>query len=270
MVNVNDVVTTGAVPKWFTVTVLLPEGRTFEALVESIFEQIHRACEKLNISLIGGHTEITSGLDRPILVGQLIGEVCRENLLATAGAQPGDVILLSKGICIEGTAIIARERERDLLSRGVSKELIAKAGRFLFEPGIGVVEEARFALQNGHVTSMHDITEGGLADGLHEISVAAGVQIEIEKDRIPIYEESRIFCRTFGLNPLGVIGSGSLLITASQSESGKILASAHREGVPITRIGQIKGLGAPSVVMVSPEGSEAVPYFERDELVKLF
>jgi hydrogenase maturation factor len=270
MVNANDVVTTGAEPKWFTVTVLLPEGRASEGLVDSIFEQIHHACEKLNISLIGGHTEITSGLDRPILVGQLIGEVNKEDMLVTAGAKPDDVILLSKGICIEGTAIIARERGEDLLSRGIPKELIVNAQRFLFEPGISVVDEARFALRSGQVTSMHDITEGGLADGLHELSIAAGVQIEIEEDRIPIYEESRILCKIYGLNPLGVIGSGALLITASPPETEKILAGAHREGVPITKIGRIKDFGSPSVIMVSPEGCETVPYFERDEVLRIF
>lgn len=270
MVNANDIATTGAEPRWYTVTILLPEARGTESLVDSIFQQIHQTCEKLSISLIGGHTEITYGLDRPILVGQMIGEVQREALITTAGAKLGDIILLSKGICIEGTSIIAREREGDLSSHGISRDLVERAQRFLFEPGISVVEEARLAIQAGRVHSMHDITEGGLADGLHELSMAAGVEIEVDRGRIPIYEESRVLCDAFGLNPLGVIASGALLITAPPSEAEKILESAHRHGVSMTRIGRVEAAGSPSVTMVTSKGYEPVPYFDRDELVKIF
>ncbi len=270
IVNANDIATTGAEPRWFTVTILLPEVEGTESLVDSIFQQIHRACEKLSISLIGGHTEITHGLDRPILVGQMIGEVQREALITTAGAKPGDLILLSKGICIEGTSLIAREKEGDLSSRGIPQDLVERAQRFLFDPGISVVEEARLAFQAGHVHSMHDITEGGLANGLHELSMAAGVGIVVEKDCIPIYEESRKLCEAFGLNPLGVIASGSLLITASPPETEKILEKAHRHGVVVTRIGRVEAAGSPSVTMLTSKGYEPVPYFDRDEVVKIY
>jgi hydrogenase expression/formation protein HypE len=270
MVNANDIVTTGAEPRWFTIDILLPEAMGTEALVDSIFNQIHQACGKLNISVIGGHTEITYGLDRPILVGQMMGEVQKQALITTAGAKPGDHILLSKGICIEGTSLIARERERDLLSRGISKELVRQAQRFLFDPGIGVVEEARLALHAGCIHSMHDITEGGLANGLHELSMAAGVKIVVEKDRIPVYAESQILCEAFGLNPMGVIASGALLISASPPEAKRILETAQGQGMAMTRIGHIDAAGAPSVTMVTPNGYEAVPYFERDEITKIF
>ncbi len=270
MVNANDIATTGAEPRWYTVTVLLPEAQGSENLVESIFQQIHRACKKLGISLIGGHTEITHGLDRPILVGQMIGEVQREALITTGGARPGDLILLSKGICIEGTSIIAREKQEELSSSGIPPDLIERAQRFLFDPGISVVEEARLAFQAGRVNSMHDITEGGLANGLHEVSMAAGVEIEVEKKRIPIYEESRVLCEAFGLDPLGVIASGALLITASSPETEKILEKAHQHAVPITMIGRVQAVGTPSVTMVTPKGYEPVPYFDRDEVLKIF
>lgn len=270
MVNANDIATTGAEPRWYTVNILLPEALGTESLVDSIFQQIHQACEKLSISLIGGHTEITYGLDRPILVGQMIGEVQSEALITTGGARPGDLIVLSKGICIEGTSIIAREKEADLSSCGLSTDVVERARRFLFDPGISVVEEARLALQAGRVHSMHDVTEGGLADGLHELSMAAGVEIEVEKDRIPIYEESRILCEAFGLNPLGVIASGALLITASPPDTEKILDRAHQYGMTMTMIGRVRAAGSPSVTMVTSKGCEPVPYFERDEVVKIF
>lgn len=270
MVNANDIVTTGAEPRWYTVTILLPETQTTESLVDSLFRQIHQACEALNISLIGGHTEITHGLDRPILVGHMLGEVKRDALITTAGAKPGDLILLSKGICIEGTSIIAREKERDLVSRGVLKDIVERAQRFLFDPGISVVQEARVACQAGRVHSMHDITEGGLANGLYEIAMSAGVEIVVERDRIPIYEESQILCQAFGLNPLGVIASGALLITASPPETEKMLEMARRHGLAMTRIGHIEKEGSPSVTILTSEGYEPLPYFDRDELVKIF
>jgi hydrogenase expression/formation protein HypE len=270
MVNANDIATTGATPKWYTVTILLPESFTTKDLVDCIFRQIYRACEKLGISIIGGHTEITYGLDRPVLVGQMMGEVQKEAMISSGGAKPGDLIILSKGICIEGTSLIAREREGDLLSLGIPEDCVQRAKKFLFDPGISVVKEACVVSHAGRVHSMHDPTEGGLADGLHELSIAAGIQIEVEKDRIPIYDESKILCDAFHLNPLGVIASGALLITASPPEAEKILKGAHEQGITLTRIGRVTGSGSPSVTMITSRRSEPVPYFERDEVVKIF
>jgi hydrogenase expression/formation protein HypE len=270
MVNANDVATTGAEPRWYTVTILIPEGRGTEQLVDSIFQQIYQACEKLRISLIGGHTEITHGLARPILVGQMMGVVQKESMVSTGGAQPGDTILLSKGIPIEGTSLIARERGEDLLSFGISRDLVERARHFLFDPGISVVEEARAAFRAAKVHSMHDPTEGGLANGLHELSIAAGVKIEVNRDAIPIYEESRILCEAFHLDPLGVIASGALLITASPSEAEKIAKKSLEDGIPMAEIGWVKSRGSPAVTMITPQGSKPVPYFERDEVVKIF
>jgi hydrogenase expression/formation protein HypE len=270
MVNANDIATTGAEPRWFIVTILLPEALGTQELVASIFQQIYRACEKLNISLVGGHTEITYGLDRPVLVGQMMGEAQKGSIVRTSGAKPGDLVLLSKGICIEGTSLIARERAEDLRSRGISKNLVERARDFLFEPGISVVEEARLAFQAARVHSMHDPTEGGLANGLHELSIAAGVEVEVERDSIPIYEESRVLCEAFHLDPLGVIASGALLVTAPPPEAEKIMKKALERGVPMTEIGRVKSRGSPSVTMITSRGPEPVPYFDRDEIIKIF
>jgi len=269
MVNANDIAASGAEPRWFTVTILLPEQGATEALANTIFSQIHQACEQLRISVVGGHTEITSGLDRPILVGQMMGEVNKGELISTAGAKPGDRVLLSKGICIEGTSLLARERGGELLSRGISKDVIKKAQHFLFDPGISVVEEARIAVTEGQVNAMHDITEGGLADGLHELAVAAGVKIVVEESRIPVYAESKILCDMYGLNPLGVIGSGGLLVTAPYREADRILKAAQSQGVNMTDIGYVEAAGPPSVAMLTPDGTKPVPYFEADEVTKV-
>jgi hydrogenase maturation factor len=199
----------------------------------------------------------------------MMGEVQKEALITTAGAEPGDVILLSKGICIEGTSVIAREMESNLSSLGVSRDLVERAQRFLFEPGIGVVEEARLACQAGGVHAMHDPTEGGLANGLHELAMAAGVAVEVAIDQVPVYEESRVLCETLELNPLGVIASGALLITASPPDAEKILDRADGQGVTMSRIGRVTGRGKPSVTMITPEGEAPLPYFDRDETLKI-
>jgi len=269
VVNANDIATSGARPRWFTVNILLPEKRTQKALVERIFRQIHQACEEFGISLVGGHTEITYGIDRPILVGHMIGEVSRGELVTTGGAKIGDDVLLSKGICIEGTSIIAREKEAELVSLGISRNLIRQAQSFLYDPGISVVREARMAHENGRVHAMHDVTEGGLAVGLHELAIAAQVEIEVEEAQIPVFEESRIICEAFGLDPMGVIASGALLITAAPSEAEKILERASAQGVAITRIGRVNK-GKPSVNLISDGGKRPIPYFLRDELVRIF
>ena len=269
VVNANDIATSGAEPKWFTVNILLPEKKTDKALVDRIFRQIHQACQKFGISLIGGHTEITCGLDRPILVGHMIGEVAKEAFVTTGDAKIGDDVLLSKGLCIEGTSIIARERGNDLRAMGVPRELIERAQNFLYDPGISIIKEAQVACHAGRVHSMHDVTEGGLANGLHEIAMAAKAEVVVEKARIPVYEESRQICEAFNLDPLGVIGSGALLITAPPGETDKILDQTAQEGVPISRIGRIEK-GPASVHMISSTGKTSIPYFRRDEVLKIF
>lgn len=269
VVNANDIATSGAQPKWFTANVLLPEKKTDKALVDGIFRQIHRACSEFGISLVGGHTEITHGLDRPILIGHMMGEVRKEALVTTGGARVGDEVLLSKGICIEGTSIIAREKEEELLSLGIPSNLIKRAQGFLYDPGISVIRDAHMACVNGSVHCMHDVTEGGLANGLHEIAIAAQVEIVVEKAQIPLFEESRIVCEAFGLDPLGLIASGALLLTAPPLEAGKILDRASREGIAITRIGRVHK-GRPSVNLITADGKESVQYFWRDELTKIF
>jgi len=159
-VNANDIATTGAICRWFLATLLLPEGRTTKQLVETIFAQMSQACRSLDIALCGGHTEITYGLDRPIVVGQMLGEVEREALVTTDGMRVGDDLILTKGIAIEGTAIIAREKA-DALANKFRPDFIARCQGFLHDPGISVVADARLATAQARIHAMHDPTEGG-------------------------------------------------------------------------------------------------------------
>jgi hydrogenase maturation factor len=238
--------------------------------VDKVFQQISNACEGLGISLIGGHTEITYGIDRILVVGQMMGEVQEGGLIRTGGASPGDVVLLSKGVFVEGTSVIARERERELRAKGVSDAMIGRAKQFLFDPGLSVVEEARLAVETAEISAMHDITEGGLANGLNEIAMASGVQLEVQEDRIPVFEEARMMCELFGLNPMGVIGSGSLIITARPEEADKVLENARFKGKAITKIGRVTKKGRPAVTLAGSDGAFPLPYFDKDEIVKIF
>ena len=201
-VNANDVACSGATPRWFLATLLLPENQTTPALVDEIFEQIHTACAALNVSVVGGHTEITVGLERPIVVGQMLGEVAPEQLVTTAGAQIGDDLILTKGIAIEATAIIAAEKRAEL-SLHFSNSELNRYAKFLYDPGISVVKDATVALEAGGVHAMHDPTEGGIATGLHELAEAANLGLEIQAEALPLLPETEQLCRHFHLDPPG-------------------------------------------------------------------
>ena len=164
-VNANDVAVLGARPLWFFVVMLLPESRTTPELAETIMADVRTTCEELGVTLGGGHTEITHSLDRPILVGQMLGEVAPTRLVRKTHIAIGDLILLTRGVAIEGTAILAREKSERLRGR-VDADLLARAARFLIEPGISVVSAALAAANVGEVVhAMHDPTEGGLRGG---------------------------------------------------------------------------------------------------------
>jgi hydrogenase expression/formation protein HypE len=198
-VNANDIATMGGTPKWLLVTLLLPENRTDWAMAEGIFSQTSRACEELGIVLCGGHTEITYGLDRPIAVGLMLGEVERDGLVRTAGAQEGDGVILTKGIAIEGTAVLAKELG-DKLRPKVGAELVARGRRFLEEPGISVLKDAKIVQHAGHPHAMHDPTEGGLATGLWELAHASGKGIVVDLSQVWVFPETEAFCRALDMD----------------------------------------------------------------------
>jgi hydrogenase expression/formation protein HypE len=269
IVNANDIATRGGQPKWFLATLLLPEQTTSVALVESIFAQIAQACKSFGIALVGGHTEVTYGLDRPILSGHMLGEVAPAALVTTAGAQIGDVLLLTKGICIEGASIIAREREQELRPRGVPEAVIHRARDFLFKPGISVVNDAQIAIGAGRVHAMHDPTEGGLAMAIHELATAAQVGVVIERDQIPILEEASVLCQVYGLDPLGTIASGALLIATPFEDAVRIQQALQANHIRCAAIGRIVP-ASEGVLLNDGNRLRALPEFMTDEITRLF
>jgi hydrogenase expression/formation protein HypE len=267
-VNANDLATTGATPRWFLVTALLPAGKTTPELITEIGSQIQRACEEIGVTVIGGHTEITQGIDRPILAGTMIGEVARESLITPRGARPGDRIFLTKGVPIEATSILAREFPQKLKSI-LTEDEILRAQDYLYHPGIGVYRDAQTALRAGHISAMHDPTEGGIATALWEIAEASGCRFVVDLQKIIIPELSGRICRFFGLDPLGTIASGALLFTAPAADGEAIRAAFEQTDIPCTEIGSVVS-GDSGVVTLHSGRYVSLPRPDRDEIAQAF
>ncbi|MFQ5934517.1 MAG: AIR synthase family protein, partial [Dehalococcoidia bacterium] len=267
-INANDIAATGAVPRWYLATLLVPEGTDAAAIAE-IFDQIIDACRSLDISLVGGHTEITYDLERPIVVGAMLGEANKGDITATSDARPADRIILTKGIAIEGTSVLARESAELLESQGMAKDSIERARNYLYDPGISVVAEASKARSVATVHCMHDPTEGGLITGLREIAAAAKVGVRLYRESIPVLPECRDVCDRLGLDPLGLLASGALLITIPASEAPGLLRALDMEGIEAYDIGEVTEESG-GLKMVTGEGEEEMPSFVRDELARFF
>ncbi len=267
-VNANDVACTGATPHWFLATLLVPE-RFSEKDAEAVFDQIVGACRSVGATLVGGHSEVAPGIDRPIIMGTMLGEVERGKLVRTGGAQEGDSIVLTKGIAVEGTALLARDRGEALRERGVPAETIQRAGRLLVNPGISVMQDASIACAAAEVHSLHDVTEGGLATGLREVAQASGLGLAVQEGSIPVLPECRAVCEALGLDPLGLLSSGALLVTLPAGDIPALLASLERENIEGWEIGQML---APEegCLMIGYQGETALPQFPRDELARYF
>ncbi len=267
-VNANDIATRGAKPKWFQSTILLPEGKTTEELIDRIFNQISSVCNELEVAVVGGHTEISYGLDRPIIVGCMLGEVKKEKLVTTSGAKVGDDLILTKGIVIEGTSIIAREKQEELRKRGYDEAFLQRAMNYLYNPGISVVRDALLANEYD-VHSMHDPTEGGLATGIFEMVKASDKGILVFGDNIPVIPESQKLCDEFDLDFLGTITSGTLLVAADPSNTEKILRLYKKNNLRAAKIGEVKEKDYGLKIMRKNNVSN-LNFSEKDEITRLF
>ena len=267
-VCVNNMVVRGVRPRWMLNCILLPEGKTTPEMVEGIFRQIYEASREVDVMVVGGHTEVTHNLDRPIVVGHLIGDTPREDLVATGGARVGDAVLITKAVGIEGTSIIAREMEEDLIRKGISEQLILRAQQFLFDPGIGVYHEALAAAETGWVNCMTDATEGGLATALHEMSEAGEIGVRIHAEKIPVLPETQEICQVYELNPIGLIASGMLILTASPERVDELRERLSALGVACAAIGVVTPSDEGRLLVNQSDISD-LPYFAVDELTKI-
>ena len=266
LINANDILTSGAIPRWFLTSILFPVG-TMPSDALKTLSDLERFCNSENISLCGGHTEITDAVNRTIITGMMIGTVSRNGLVDKKSMRTGDVILLSKGVSVEGTAIIAAEFKDRLLQLEMPSKLIETC--LGFSSQISIREEATIARGFEGLSAMHDVTEGGLASALLELSQAGQHRFQIQLDKIPIYPETQTICHLLHIDPLGLIGSGSLLICCAQDTASTLCQAVRKAGIDMNPIGVVaeKGLG----IEASHKGSHVDwPIFEVDEITRLF
>jgi len=231
----NDIATRGARPRWLLIVILLPENST-SAQLKSLTAQIDEAAKKLGATVVGGHSEITPSIKKPVVITTAIGEISKGRFLRTSGAKAGDSIIVTKGAAIEGTAILASELTKQLQDK-IEAETLDRAKQFIKKTS--VVEDALTAVEAGEVHSMHDATEGGIAGGLQEIAWASNVGLTAHEQKILISKETEAICRALNIDPLRTISSGALIISAEPKSATKIVTSLERKGIKSSIIGKI-------------------------------
>jgi hydrogenase maturation factor len=260
VVNANDVAVMGVRPRWFLAVVLLPPG-TSEQEVRDLFDEMRGALAGVGAVLVGGHTEVTAAVRQPVVVGQMLGVAESGRFVQTGGARSGDVMVQVGVAPVEGAAVFAAEAPERL--HDLDPDLLEAAHRALETPGISVVEAALAACGLG-ATSLHDPTEGGLAAGLHEMAVAAGVRVRIDRERILWFPPGWAVCEVLGADPWATIASGTLLAAFPPDRADAAVAELQRQGHPAAVIGAVEqGTG------VTDAGGAPILWPERDETARL-
>jgi len=266
LVNANDIVTSGAVPRWFLTTLMFPCGVS-AAEIRHVMDELKSMCEQWHISLCGGHTEITDAVTRPVVTGMLAGTVRKKDLIDKRNVRAGDRVLLTKGIAVEGTAIIAREFGDKLKQLGMTASEVEICRQFL--SSISVIDEAKIAGGSAAASAMHDVTEGGLSTALEELSIACEHRIRIDVNKIPVFPLTEKICRLLDIDPRGLIGSGSLLICCRKEHAENLLAQISDAGIDVACIGEV--LEAGRGIEATAQGCPAEwPRFDVDEISRLF
>ncbi|MFZ1039251.1 MAG: AIR synthase family protein [Candidatus Bathyarchaeia archaeon] len=249
-INANDIATFGVEPAFLLSCILLPENADMKT-VETISEQMGKAAKELGIAIVGGHCEVTPGLANPIVVGCTIGMTEKGNYVTAAGAKQGDKIILTKTAGIEGTAVLASDKENQL-KKVVSATTLRNAKRFYDQ--ISVVKDAITAFKTGAVHAMHDPTEGGVAGGIHEMADASHLGFRVHKKKIPVRPETTEICNFFEIDPLQLTASGSLLIAVERDSADRVVGILSKEGITAEVIGEF----LPSVeerIIIQEDGS---------------
>ncbi|MDD2389519.1 MAG: AIR synthase family protein, partial [Desulfobacterales bacterium] len=266
-INANDIAAMGGVPLWFLATILVPE-HTEQKELERIFSQISGSCKALGIIYCGGHTEVTSSVTKPVVVGQMLGEVEKTGLKPTAGAKKGDDLIMTKWAAIEATSIIANEHGQSLKTH-FSDELVTRAQQYLYDPGISVTLDSRIVSRYPEIHALHDPTEGGIATGIYEMAYASHLGMEVYHDRIPISCETAALCQFYNIDPLGTFASGSLLIASAPDVSGEVIGKLNEHGIKATCIGKFMD-PADGIRLIKQAQTIPLPIYQQDELSKIF
>jgi hydrogenase expression/formation protein HypE len=233
-INANDIATFGVEPAFLFSCLMLPEGSD-RSIIEAISSQMNEAACALGMAIVGGHAEITPGLAHPIVVGCAMGFTEKGQYVTAANAKAGDAIILTKSAGIEGTAILALDRAKDL-RKILGTEALKNAQNFYKK--ISVVQDALTAFKVGGVDAMHDPTEGGVVGGIFEMTEAAKLGVEVYAESIMVEPETQRICNHFKIEPLQLIGSGALLIAAERGKTSQIIEALTRKQIPAKVIGK--------------------------------
>jgi hydrogenase maturation factor len=257
-VSANDVATSGNRPEFMQSIILLPEDAS-EREVRELTSEMHRTAKGLGVAIVGGHTELSPGLRRPIVVTTAFATA--ESYATAAGAREGDVLLMTKTAGVEGTAIIGTDAR---FNEKLDRKTVAAARRY-FER-FSVVDEAVGAYRTGVVHAMHDCTEGGVLGALYEMATASGVGLRVAEKDIPISRVTRAICSAVGVDPLKLISSGTLLLAVEPGDEGRVLEAISSAGSSATVIG---GFTERRVVLTRGRSEQEVRTAPRDEIWRL-
>ncbi len=261
-ISCNDIASCGVAPLGLMVTILCPVG-TSEAELGRVMEQISETASKLNVEIIGGHTEVTSAVNKIVISSTCIGKAPKSRVISSRGAKPGDSIIITKSAGLEGTAILVKELEAKLIDK-VTEEQLAKARSFI--DLISVVREGVIAGEFG-VSAMHDITEGGVLGAVWEIAEASGTGIFIDRDKIPVEDVTDQICKALNLDPLKLISSGSMLITCHKGE--ELCCLLEKNSIKATIIGTVTENSSERLIKCMDGSTVPIEPPEADELYKV-
>jgi len=263
-ITCNDIASNGVEPLGIMLAMMLPIGTTVGE-IETIMTQAQEVASSLGVEIIGGHTEITPAVNRPVIVSTAIGRTLAGGSQKAENMRPGDVILMTKQAGLEGTGIIASDFE-DQLSEVLTEEEIAEAKGYMNM--VSVVKEG-VAAGNMGTAGMHDITEGGVLGAVWELSEIAGVGVELEEDKIPVSDVTKKICNHFGINYLRLISSGCMMIIVHPDREQAVVEAIRAVGVDVTRIGHVKEHGASRVLIGNDGIVREIDPPESDELYKV-
>lgn len=232
-INCNDIFSAGAEPMGILLTVLLPPESEEEVLKE-IMEGAVKAAAELHIEILGGHTEVTDAVCKPLVSATVIGKSRNRNLICTGGGQVGQDVVMSKWAGLEGTAIIAKEYEEQLLEKGVSREFIHRAKGFVSLLSVGM--ESEIAFDHG-ATAMHDATEGGVLGAVWEMAECSHLGVTLWQDQIPLREETKEICQACHVDPLRLVSSGSMVFATA--DGAGLVEKLGEKGVFAAIIGRL-------------------------------
>ncbi|WP_432408015.1 AIR synthase family protein [Wukongibacter sp. M2B1] len=260
-INCNDIATNGIEPLGLMMTILAPEGTT-ENEIEEIMKQASYEAGKLNVEIIGGHTEITGAVNRIVISATAIGRQLKSKIVKSLGVKVGDKIIMTKTAGLEGTGIIAHDLENKLNST-FSREIIENAKKMVNY--ISVVKEGVISGKIG-ASSMHDVTEGGILGAVWEICRASKLGCNIYKGRITVAKETAEICKFFNIDPLRLVSSGTMLITINPEKEDELICELRKNKVKASVIGEITEDGC---LLIENDKKIEIEPPESDELYKV-